>query len=125
MPLLLLKGSLKKTLTVNGLNNDKAAVFGKQTDLLQSSSCHYCIDLHPSKVSSSFQEKLHLEKRLSNDQCKAQMIERYKKFVSAKIGNINKLIKSAGLFDKEIGRIIDVEPKCKNCCQFKKSFPDK
>ena len=40
-----------------GLNNEKATIFGKQTDLHELTSGHYCIDLHPSKLGSSFQEK--------------------------------------------------------------------
>ena len=67
---------------------------------------------------------MHLEKDLSNKQCKAQVTKIHKQFRHANIENISKLIKNARLFDKQVGKtIIDVASQCENCKQLRKPTP--
>ena len=69
--LLLSKSLLKKAQTVIDLDNDKAAILGKEINLHQSTSGHCCIDISPSSNCSNIEDILHLEKDLSNEQREA------------------------------------------------------
>ena len=62
IPLLLSKSSLKKAMTVIGLDYDEATILGKEINLQQCSSGHYCIDISPSSNCSNIEEILYLEK---------------------------------------------------------------
>ena len=48
IPLLPSKSSIKKVQTVIDLDNDKAIILGKEINLHQSISGHYCTDISPS-----------------------------------------------------------------------------
>ena len=115
---------MKKAQTVIDLDNDKATILGKDINLHQSTSGHYCIDISPSSSCSNIEEILYVEKDLSKEQCKAQVTKIHKQFAHATIENMNKLIKNAGLFNTQIGEIIiDVVSQCENCKQFRKPSP--
>ena len=60
--LLLSKSSLKRAQTVINLDNDKATILGKEINLHQSTSSHFCIDISPSSNCSNIEEILYLEK---------------------------------------------------------------
>ena len=62
IPLLLSKSSLKKAMTVIGLDYDEATILGKEINLQQCTSGHYCIDISPSSNCSNIEEILYLEK---------------------------------------------------------------
>ena len=97
---------MKRAQTVIDLNNDKATILGKDINLHQSTSGHYCIDISPSSSCSDIEEILYVEKDLSKEQCKAQVTKIHKQFGHATIENMNKLIKNAGLFNTQTGKII-------------------
>ena len=121
IPLLLSKSSLKKVRTVIDLNNDKATILGKEINLHQSTSGHYCIDIYPSSNCSNIEEILSIEKDLSKEQYKAQITKTHKQFGHASTKKMNKLIKNAGLFHTQIDKIIiAVVSQCENCKRFKK-----
>ena len=66
---------------------------------------------------------MYLEKDLSNEQHKVQVNKIHKQFGHASIENMNKLIKIAGLFDTQIGKIItDIVSQCENCKRFRKAI---
>ena len=62
IPLLLSKSSLKKAMTVIGLDYDEATILGKEINLQQCTSGHHCIDISPSSNCSNIEEILYLEK---------------------------------------------------------------
>ena len=65
-----------------------------------------------------------LEKDLSALEKKSQIIKVHKQFGHASIDNLKKLIKNAGLLDKELCNIInDVVESCDTCIRFKKAPP--
>ena len=106
------------------MDNDKATILGKEINLHQSTSGHYCIDISSSSNCCNIEEILYLEKDSSNKQCETQVTKIHKQLRHASIENMNKLIKSAGLFDMQIEKIIiDVVSQCENCRQFKKPTP--
>ena len=103
---LLSKSSLKKVQSVIHLDNNKATIPGKEINLHQSTSGHYCIDISPSSDCSNIEETMYLEKDLSNEQLKAQVTKIQKQFRHASTKNMNKLINNAGLFDMQTGKTI-------------------
>ena len=102
------------------MDNDKITIFGTQINLHQSTSGRYCIDISPSSSFSNIEEILYLEKDLSNEQHKAQVTKIQKQFGHASIENMNKLIKNAGIFDTQLGKIIiAVVSQCEGCKRFR------
>ena len=89
IPLLLSKSLLKKAQTVIDLDNDKATILGKEINLHQSITGHYCIDISPSNSCNNIEEILYLEKDLSNEQRKPQDTKINKQFGHASIENMN------------------------------------
>ena len=49
-------------MTVIGLDYDEATILGKEINLQQCTSGHYCIDISPSSNCSNIEEILYLEK---------------------------------------------------------------
>ena len=98
------------------MDNDNATILGKEINLHQSTTGHYCIDISPSNSCNNIEEILYLEKNLSNEQLKPKDTKIHKQFGHASTENMNKLIKNARLFDTQIGKIIiDVVSQCENC----------
>ena len=83
IPLLLHKSSLKKV----------KAVFDKKIDLYFSTSGHYCIDIYPRNgETNNYEEVMILEKDLSDNEKKSQVIKIHKQFGHASIENIKKVL---------------------------------
>ena len=73
IPLLLSKSLLKKAQTVIDSGNVKARILGKEINLHQSTSSHYCIDISPSSNCSNIEEIQHLEKFDQTDNVKHKL----------------------------------------------------
>ena len=80
------------------MDNDKVTILGKEINLLQSTSGHYCIGISPSSSRSNSEETVYLEKDLSNGQRKAQVTKIHQQFGHASVKNMNKLIENADYF---------------------------
>ena len=66
--------------------NDKITVFDKKIDLYFSTSGHYCIDIYPRNAEiNNYKEVMTLEKDLSDNEKKSQIIKMHKQFSHASI----------------------------------------
>ena len=93
---MLSKSTLKKADAVIDIANDKITIFDKKIDLYFSTSGHYFIDIHPRNgETNNYEEVMILEKDLSDDEKKSQVIKIHKQFGHAPIENIKKLINNA------------------------------
>ena len=88
IPLLLCKSSLKKAKGVIDMANEKITIFDKKIDLYFSTSGHYCIDVYPRNgEANNYEEIMTLEKNLSDNEKKSQVIKIHKQFGHVSIGN--------------------------------------
>ena len=104
------------------MENDKITIFDKKIDLYFSTSGHYCIDIYPRNgETNNYKEVMILEKDLSENEKKPQVIKIYKQFGYASIGNVKKLINNAGLLGKGLNVIIENVQSCDTCVRFKRT----
>ena len=88
-------------------------------------SGHYCIDIYPRNgETNNYEEVMILEKDLSDNEKKSQVIKIHKQFGHASTVNIKKHINNAGLLDKGLNEIIEnVVQSCDTCIRFKRAPP--
>ena len=68
---------------------------------------HYCIDIYPRNgETNNYVEIMILEKDLSDNENKFQIIKIHYQFGHASVENIKKKFNNAGLLDKELNAII-------------------
>ena len=73
---------------------------------------------------NNYEEVIILEKDLSDNEKKSQVIKICKQFDHASIENIKKLINNAGLLDQGLNTIIEnVVQSCGTCIRFKRAPP--
>ena len=108
IPLLLSTISLKKAETVIDMKMDQAVMFGKEVYLYFSTSGHYCIDIQPNKVGKmdlpvegQSENVLIFEENMTLSDKKKQIRKIHRQFGHASSENIERLIKNAGVTDKE------------------------
>ena len=125
IPLLLSKSSLKKAKAVIVMANDKIIIFDKKIALYFSTSGHYCIDIYPrNREANNCEEVMILEKDLSDNEKKTQVIKIHKQFGHASIENIKKRINNAGFLHKDLNAITEnVIQSSDTCIRFKKAPP--
>ena len=87
---------------------DQAVMFGKKVDLYFSTSGHYCIDIQPNKVSKmdlpvkgQSENVLISEENMTLSDKKKHIQKIHRQFGHASSENIKRLMKNAGVTDKE------------------------
>ena len=126
IPLLLSKSSLKRAGTIIDLQRDRAVMFNKEVDLHLSTAGHYCIEISCESDSGNgnndcFEEVLFLERTLTKNERKSQIIKIHKQFGHASESNMKKIIKNAGAMDSQLNKLIDeVLGECQVCAIYRK-----
>ena len=118
IPLLLSKSSLKKLDALIDIKNDRAQILGKDIDLKQTSSGHYCLDICQTKESSNDVSKILLTEKVTS---KSDVVKLHKQFGHATAENLRKLLTNSGISDKNVLKLVDeVVDNCLPCITHKR-----
>ena len=133
--LLLSKCSMQKANTKLDFLNNKATMFGRETDLTFTRSGHYCIPL--GRLSNAMQSKddessnlkvvlLNSSKldSLSSVDKKKIAVKLHKQFSHPRSNKLHKLLRDGDIKDRELFNLIEkVEADCVICRQYKRPMP--
>ena len=108
---------------------NQAVTFGKEVNLYFSTSGHYCFDIQPNKVSKmdlpvegQNENVLIFEENMTLSDKKKHIQKIHRQFGHASTENIKRLMKNAGVTDKEFFEMIDeVIQGCDVCFKCKKT----
>ena len=126
IPLLLSKKSLKEAGTVLYFQNNNIKMFNEDMEVTTSNNGHYAINILLDKTRNfdSIEQVLIFEEDKSNKSKIQKIIKLHKQFGQASSGNLEKILKRAGIPLSNIGGIISkVVSLCKMCQQYKKPVP--
>ena len=132
IPLLLSKEAMRKANTVIHFQKDCVRMFGKPVRLLYTTIGHYCIALNKN-VKLAYEENtttkvyfVNIEKidTCSYDEKTRFAVKIHKQFGHATGLRLKKLLKDAGVSDKELLKIVEeVCNHCQLCLRYRKSSP--
>ena len=128
IPLLFSKSAMKKAETVIDFKLDKVSMFGKNIELIFTSTGHYVVPLNRNcwrAHSSSIDNDIFISSSIDIPAAKSDKqkiaMKVHKQFSHAYGSRLKKLFEDGGVTDNEMLKIIsEIDDKCDTCMKFKK-----